>query len=204
MLEFVTYCLMITILVLSILVISNKNPVHSVLFLIFAFFCAAGMMILLEAEYIAMTTIVVYVGAVVILFLFVIMMLDVDTKSLKVSVSNVKSYAIISSLAFLGTFFYIVYKSEIKYNILSINHDKNLKLFKNSLRYIGEKLYTNYIFEFQIAGLLLFLAMIGSITLILRKPKDNVKKQDIIEQVMRNKNESLELVDVKSRSGVKI
>ena len=204
MLTFITYSLMIIILILSTLVISCRNPVHSVLFLIFTFFCSAGIMILLEAEYVAMTTIVVYVGAVVILFLFVVMMLDVDTKSLKVSVSKVKLYAIFSSLAFLGIFTYILYKSEIRYNTLSINHNKNIKLFENSLRYIGEKLYTDYIFEFQIAGVLLFLAMIGSITLILRKPKGNVKKQNIMEQVMRSKKESLELIDVKSRSGVKI
>ena len=204
MLTFITYSIMTIILILSVLVISCRNPVHSVLFLIFTFFCAAGMMILLEAEYIAMTTIIVYVGAVVILFLFVVMMLDVDTKSLKTSMIKVKPYAIFSVLVFLCIFIYALYKSKISYNIIGINHGKNLNLFENSLRYIGTKLYTDYIFEFQVAGIILFLAMIGSITLILRKSKTNVKKQDVMEQIMRSKEDSLELVDVKSRSGVNI
>ena len=204
MLTFITYSLMAIILILSILVISCRNPVHSVLFLIFTFFCAAGMMILLEAEYIAMTTIIVYVGAVVILFLFVVMMLDIDTKSLKTSMTKVKPYAIFSVLVFLCMFIYALYKSKVSYDIIGGDHGKNLKLFDNSLRYIGAKLYTDYIFEFQVAGFILFLAMIGSITLILRKSKNNVKKQDVIEQVMRNKEDSLELVDVESRSGVDI
>jgi NADH-quinone oxidoreductase subunit J len=159
---------------------------------------------MLEAEYIAMIIIIVYVGAVVILFLFVIMMLDVSNSDLKRSSTKTMPYAILSSMVFLAVFIYALYKSKVNFEATTLLNGKDTELFENSLRYIGTRLYTEYILEFQIAGVILFLAMIGSITLVHRKSNRLVKKQNITDQIMRSKKEAIDLVDVKSRSGVKI
>ena len=195
---------MVMILFASLMVISSRNPIHSVLFLILTFFCSAGLMVMLEAEYIAMIIIIVYVGAVVILFLFVIMMLDVSNSDLNRSSTKTMPYVILSSMVFLAVFVYALYKSKVNFDAITLLNNRDTELFENSLRYIGTKLYTEYILEFQIAGVILFLAMIGSITLVHRKSNRLVKKQNITDQIMRSKKESIDLVDVKSRSGVKI
>ena len=195
---------MVMLLFASLMVISSRNPVHSVLFLILTFFCSAGLMVMLEAEYIAMIIIIVYVGAVVILFLFVIMMLDVSNSDLNRSSTKTMPYVILSSMVFLAVFVYALYKSKVNFDAITLLNNRDTELFENSLRYIGTKLYTEYILEFQIAGVILFLAMIGSITLVHRKSNRLVKKQNITDQIMRSKKESIDLVDVKSRSGVKI
>ena len=204
MISFLVYFSMAMILFASLMVISSRNPIYSVLFLILTFFCSSGLMVMLEAEYIAMIIIIVYVGAVVILFLFVIMMLDVSNSDLNRSSTKTMPYVILSSIVFLAVFVYALYKSKVNFEAITLLNNKDVKLFKNSLRYIGTRLYTEYILEFQIAGVILFLAMIGSITLVHRKSNRLVKKQNITDQIMRSKKESIDLVDVKSRSGVKI
>ncbi|MFK7761445.1 MAG: NADH-quinone oxidoreductase subunit J [Candidatus Midichloriaceae bacterium] len=204
MISFLVYFSMVMILFASLMVISSRNPIHSVLFLILTFFCSAGLMVMLEAEYIAMIIIIVYVGAVVILFLFVIMMLDVSNSDLNRSSAKTMPYVILSSIVFLAVFVYALYKSKVNFDTITLLNNRDTELFENSLRYIGIKLYTEYILEFQIAGVILFLAMIGSITLVHRKSNRLVKKQNITDQIMRSKKESIDLVDVKSRSGVKI
>ena len=195
---------MVMILFASLMVISSRNPIHSVLFLILTFFCSAGLMVMLEAEYIAMIIIIVYVGAVVILFLFVIMMLDVSNSDFKTSSTKTMPYVVLSAMIFLAVFIYALYKSKVNFEAITLLNNKDAELFENSLRYIGTRLYTEYILEFQIAGVILFLAMIGSITLVHRKSNRLVKKQNITDQIMRSKKEAIDLVDVKSRSGVKI
>ena len=195
---------MVMVLFASLMVISSRNPVHSVLFLILTFFCSAGLMVMLEAEYIAMTIIIVYVGAVVILFLFVIMMLDISNSNLKRLTTKTTPYAIVASMIFLAVFIYALYKSKVNFDAITLLNNKDVELFENSFRYIGTNLYTEYILEFQIAGIILFLAMIGSITLVHRKSNRLIKKQNITNQIMRSKKESIDLVDVKSGSGVEI
>ena len=204
MISFLVYFSMAMILFASLMVISSRNPIYSVLFLILTFFCSSGLMVMLEAEYIAMIIIIVYVGAVVILFLFVIMMLDVSNSDFKTSSTKTMPYVVLSAMIFLAVFIYALYKSKVNFEAITLLNNKDVKLFKNSLRYIGTRLYTEYILEFQIAGVILFLAMIGSITLVHRKSNRLVKKQNITDQIMRSKKESIDLVDVKSRSGVKI
>ncbi len=204
MISFLVYFSMVMILFASLMVISSRNPVHSVLFLILTFFCSAGLMVMLEAEYIAMTIIIVYVGAVVILFLFVIMMLDISNSNLKRLTTKTTPYAIVASMIFLAVFIYALYKSKVNFDAITLLNNKDIELFENSFRYIGTNLYTEYILEFQIAGIILFLAMIGSITLVHRKSNRLIKKQNITNQIMRSKKESIDLVDVKSGSGVEI
>jgi NADH-quinone oxidoreductase subunit J len=204
MISFLVYFSMAMILLASLMVISSRNPIYSVLFLILTFFCSSGLMVMLEAEYIAMIIIIVYVGAVVILFLFVIMMLDVSNSDFKTSSTKTMPYVVLSAMIFLAVFIYALYKSKVNFEAITLLNNKDAELFENSLRYIGTRLYTEYILEFQIAGVILFLAMIGSITLVHRKSNRLVKKQNITDQIMRSKKESIDLVDVKSRSGVKI
>lgn len=204
MISFLVYFSMVMVLFASLMVISSRNPVHSVLFLILTFFCSAGLMVMLEAEYIAMTIIIVYVGAVVILFLFVIMMLDISNSNLKRLTTKTTPYAIVASMIFLAVFIYALYKSKVNFDAITLLNNKDVELFENSFRYIGTNLYTEYILEFQIAGIILFLAMIGSITLVHRKSNRLIKKQNITNQIMRSKKESIDLVDVKSGSGVEI
>jgi NADH-quinone oxidoreductase subunit J len=184
----------------AVMVISAKNPVHAVLFLILTFFNAAGLFMLAGAEFLALILIVVYVGAVAVLFLFVVMMLDVDFASLR---SGFLQYAPIGAivgvvlllelLLVAGSF---VVSPEIAGSaVLPIDGGVD------NIRALGQLLYTRYVFLFQGAAAVLLVAMIGAIVLTLRH-KDNVKRQSTVAQVGRRPSETLEVVKVKSGQGL--
>ncbi|VVT17155.1 NADH-quinone oxidoreductase subunit J [Rhizobium sp. EC-SD404] len=186
----------------AFMVISARNPVHSVLFLILTFFNAAGLFLLTGAEFLAMILLVVYVGAVAVLFLFVVMMLDVDFTQLR---SGVLEYAPIGALVglILAAELIIVlggatFSPEIAGSgamaIPPLTERQNTQA-------LGDVLYTDFIYFFQIAGLILLVAMIGAIVLTLRQ-RDNVKRQDIAAQVARGPANSIEVVKVKPGQGV--
>jgi NADH-quinone oxidoreductase subunit J len=169
----------------AFMVISARNPVHSVLFLILAFFNAAGLFLLSGAEFLAMILIVVYVGAVMVLFLFVVMMLDVDFAELK---SGALQYAPIGALVglILAAELIVVtagytFAPELGGQVAQPTPDLATR---HNTAAIGDVLYTDYIFQFQMAGLVLLVAMIGAIVLTLRH-KANVKRQDVVAQVAR-------------------
>ena len=161
----------------SIFVITVKNPVHSVFFLILSFFNATGLFILMGAEFLAMLLLIVYVGAVAVLFLFVIMMLNVDFKSLRSGIMK---------NARLGLFIGGVLLAEVIFSIIGMHFGKD-KILGSKLNVIatetentkllGNVLYTDYIFLFQTAGLILLVAMIGAIVLTHRQ-RENIRKQD--------------------------
>ena len=184
------------------MVISSRNPVHSVLFLILAFFNAAGLFVLLGAEFLAMILVVVYVGAVAVLFLFVVMMLDVDFAELRqgflqylpvgATIGLILCVELIAVLA--GTVIDAQSAAEAVIPIPPIAEKSNIQA-------IGEVLYTKYIYFFQTAGLVLLVAMIGAIVLTLRH-KENVKRQNINEQVARSPETAIEVVQVKSGKGI--
>lgn len=181
----------------SIMVVVLKNPVHSVLFLIFAFFNSAAIFVLLGAEFIAMLVIVVYVGAVAVLFLFVVMMLDIKIEEIKAGFISYlwQGLSLLLLLFFeLGTAFYISPESDILMKSLD-------KVSLNNTKAIGEVLYTDYVYPFEISGLILLLAIIGSITLTLRT-RSGVRKQSISKQISCKKEDSVELVKVKSWEGI--
>ena len=192
------------ILLSSLMVISTKNPVHSVLFLILTFFNAAGIFVILHAEFLAMILIIVYVGAVAVLFLFVVMMLDFK---LSLDKENMLHYMPI------GLFFGVVFISELIIVLINTKLDlTNIQILTNPIsKYdgltnteaLGSVLYTDYILYFQLSGVILLVAMIGSIVLTLRE-RDGVKRQSIQEQLDRNYKSSIELVDVKSNEGIDI
>lgn len=193
------------IIVSSLAVVLTKNPVHSVLFLIFCFFNAAALFILQGAEFLAMMLIIVYVGAIAVLFLFVVMMLNIEYTKYK------KDFY--KSLLF-GFFIIAVLLSElfVAYYFSSLNNpQQNLKanpLIAYPINYdegnteqIGRILYTDFYLHFQMAGLILLVAMIGAVVLTLRK-RENVKKQNIAAQVSRSKLDSIKIVKVLSNKGI--
>ena len=190
------------ILLSSLMVISTKNPVHSVLFLILTFFNAAGLFVILHAEFLAMILIIVYVGAVAVLFLFVVMMLDFKSSLDKSSILQYMP---------MGLFVGLVFISELIIVLINTKLDlKNVQILTNPLtnfnnltntEAIGTILYTDYILYFQLAGIILLVAMVGSIVLTLRE-REGIKRQSITQQIYRSSK--IELKEVKSREGIDI
>ncbi len=179
----------------SIAVISSRNPVHSVLFLILAFVNSSGIFVLAGAEFLAMILLIVYVGAVAVLFLFVVMMLNVGLDDLKTQARKyLFSGSLVGGILLLELIF-----SFANYDIISNVEIKSDQLQNNTNTHIiGKVLYTDYFFVFQVSGCILLVAMIGAIVLTLRK-REGVLRQDIEKQLTRNKSESLEIVDIKKR-----
>ncbi len=180
--------------------VSTRNMVHSVLFLILCFFNAAGLFILLGAEFIAMLLIIVYVGAIAVLFLFVVMMLNVDIKAAKTKFNISTPLLGVLSLVIFAEIFIIVRasldKNYQKFKLFPI--DQNISNVEN----IGRSLYTEYFLAFQISGAILFVAMIGAIVLTLNKNNRFIKKQVIQDQILRNKKDSIEIVKVENNKGI--
>jgi len=184
----------------AVMVISSRNPVHSVLFLILCFFNAAGLFILLGAEFLAMILVVVYVGAVAVLFLFVVMMLDVDFVELRQGMLNY--------LPVGGTIGLIVL---VELGLAAGSWFANPESLKaaasptpsdiSNTQALGRILYTDYIFYFQVAGLVLLVAMVGAIVLTLRH-KQGIKRQVIADQVARGPATGVEIRKVKSGQGI--
>ena len=198
----ITFYLFSSIAVFSaLMVISAKNPVHSVLFLILSFVNASGLFVLLGAEFLAMILVVVYVGAVAVLFLFVVMMLDINYIKLREGFLQYLPFGALLGIVLvieLGILYLTDTSSNIKYSKLSletqINEIENTKM-------IGEILYTKYFYLFQISGLILLVAMIGSITLTLRD-KGGVKRQNIDSQNTVNAINAIEKKKVKLGDGI--
>lgn len=187
-----------TILLLSgLMVITARNSVHGVLFLILAFFNAAGLFLLIGAEFLAMLLVVVYVGAVMVLFLFVVMMLDVDFASMKGGLSK---YLPLGIGVGLVLFIELIITS-IAWNLDSITGGKSGAPLPDpsqihNTKAIGQVLYTDYIYLFQGSGLILLVAMIGAIVLTLRT-RTGVKRQKISDQVNRRSADEITLISDK-------
>ena len=183
-------------------VVSARNPVHSVLFLIAAFFSAAGLFVLMGAEFLAMLLVVVYVGAVAVLFLFVVMMLDVDFAQLRQGFARYMPLGLLIMAGFafeLGLVSYTVAtKGAAK---LSEAPSPNGGTGLSNAEAIGRLLYTDYVYFFQAAGMVLLVAMIGAIVLTLRH-RPGVKKQDIAKQVARNRATGMDVVSVEIGKGI--
>ncbi|MGC4027223.1 MULTISPECIES: NADH-quinone oxidoreductase subunit J [Mesorhizobium] len=186
----------------AFMVISARNPVHSVLFLILTFFNAAALFLLTGAEFLAMILLVVYVGAVAVLFLFVVMMLDVDFAELK---QGALQYAPVGALVglILAAELIIVtggyaFAPKLGETVALPTPDVATR---NNTAALGDILYTDYIFYFQVAGLVLLVAMIGAIVLTLRH-KENVKRQSISQQVARTPETAIEIKKVETGKGI--
>ena len=193
----------------GLMVVASKNPVHSVLFLILAFISAAGLFVLMGAEYLAMVLVVVYVGAVAVLFLFVVMMLDVDFVEMKQGFLQYLpiggALAAIVVVELIMVVFVWAFPSDAELarahpsptaaqTIADPNGPTNIEA-------LGLILYTDYVHYFQIAGMVLLVAMIGAIILTFRT-RDGIKKQDPAAQVGRKREEGYELVDIRPGQGL--
>tara|TARA_Y100000590_G_scaffold414178_1_gene510825 strand:+ start:58 stop:690 length:633 start_codon:yes stop_codon:yes gene_type:complete len=190
----------------SVLVTTSKNTVYSVFFLISVFVSVSILFIMIGAEFLGMIMLIVYVGAVAVLFLFVVMMLNVKEQSKK----KISRKGFINNVS-VGSFVGLIILLELlvavggwkyKNNFIqtsSINLDSNL----TNTHALGNVLYTDYIHLFQISGIILLVAMIGAITLTFSK-RENIKRQNYFEQIQREKSTAVSLVDVESDKGVKI
>ena len=196
------YLFSAVLLLSSLMVISTKNPVHSVLFLILAFLNAAGIFVILHAEFLAMILIIVYVGAVAVLFLFVVMMLDFKTSLEKDNILQYMPIGLLIGLVFIAELVIVLINTRLDLsNIQILSNPLDNFSDQSNTEAIGSILYTNYVLYFQLSGVILLVAMVGSIVLTLRD-REGVKRQIVSEQVDRKGK--IELVDVKSGEGVDI
>jgi len=186
----------------GVMVISARNPVHSVLFLILAFFNAAGLFVLLGAEFLAMILVIVYVGAVAVLFLFVVMMLDINFVALRTGFMQYLPVGALIGLVLLVELVLVFGAWTLSPDIGSAAAaPMPAPTQVTNTAALGSLLYTHYIYAFQAAGLILLVAMIGAIVLTLRS-REGVKRQRIGQQVTRRREASVEIVKVRPRQGV--
>ncbi len=183
------------------MVVAAKNPVHAVLYLILAFFNAAGLFVLLGAEFLAMILVVVYVGAVLVLFLFVVMMLDVDFAELRAGFLKYLSVGATVGLLLLVELVFVVGAWVTAPELVSDVPTPPAAEVSNT-QALGEILYTRYVYLFEASGLILLVAMIGAIVLTLHH-KSDVRRQSIAAQVGRTREMAVEVVEVETGRGLK-
>jgi NADH-quinone oxidoreductase subunit J len=199
----ITFYAFSTVLVAAaLLVVLARNPVHSVLWLILSFLSAAGLFVLLGAEFVAMLLIIVYVGAVAVLFLFVVMMLDVDFAELKAGMAQYMPLALLIGVVLL-------IQLGLAYGTWAFSDGIDTRLGNptpaidqmHNTKALGMILYDHYLLVFQLAGLVLLVAMVGAIVLTLRHRVD-VKRQNVLAQMYRDPAKAMELKDVKPGQGL--
>ncbi|NUY39211.1 NADH-quinone oxidoreductase subunit J [Wolbachia endosymbiont of Litomosoides brasiliensis] len=177
----------------AICVISVRNPVHAVLFLIFTFVSSTVLFILLGAEFIAMMILIVYTGAVAVLFLFVVMMLDIDYIRLRQGFAKHFTFSAILCVAFFLIISFVIRSSALNIgNVINYN--------ANNVKAIGNLLYTDYMYAFHLSGILLLIAIVGTIALTLQDKKKGIKRQNVFKQLTQSS--SVKLVKAKFGKGV--
>ncbi|APO86409.1 MULTISPECIES: NADH-quinone oxidoreductase subunit J [Marivivens] len=193
------YCFALTTVAGGLFTVVSRNPVHSVLWLILSFLSSAGLFVLLGAEFIAMLLMIVYVGAVAVLFLFVVMMLDIDFAELKAEMAKYMPLALLIGVI-------ILLQLAMAYGSWAYSDGFETRLaapqgdMQNTAA-LGLLVYDKYIMLFQLAGLILLVAMIGAIVLTLRH-RQNIKRQDVLAQLYRDPAKAMELKDIKPGQGL--
>ena len=196
------YAFSTVLLIAALLVVAARNPVHSVLWLILAFLSAAGLFVLLGAEFLAMLLIIVYVGAVAVLFLFVVMMLDIDFAALKAEMARYLPLASLVGLVILMQLALLYGTWSQADGALGLREAVTPALSEvENTRALGLILFDVHFLHFQLSGLILLVAMIGAIVLTLRH-RTNVKRQDVLAQMYRDPAKAMELKDVKPGQGL--
>ena len=199
---FVFYLFATLVIAAGVMTIAARNPVHSVLWLIFAFFNAAGLFVLIGAEFLAFLLVIVYVGAVAVLFLFVVMMLDVDFASLRAGIARYWP---------LGFLLAIVLIAEIGLALLAWNAGGIALSARaapvdpevSNIEALGLLLYTRYVFIFEVAGIVLLVAMVGAIVLT-RRRRGDLRAQKVSRQVRRRPDEAVRMTQPRSGEGVEL
>ena len=184
----------------AVMVVASRNPVHSVLFLILAFFSAAGLFMLAGAEFIAMILVIVYVGAVAVLFLFVVMMLDIDIAELRQGVLDYVPLGALIGLIMLVELVLVLGVWAFAPDAASAIATPAAPGVQNTVA-LGRVIYSDYVYVFQACGLVLLVAMVGAIVLTLRE-RPGVRRQSIAKQVARRRADGVELKDVKPGQGL--
>ncbi len=199
---FAFYAFAIVAVVAALLVVTARNPVHSVLWLILTFLSAAGLFVLMGAEFLAMLLMIVYVGAVAVLFLFVVMMLDIDFAALRAEMARHLPLASLVGLVILMqlALLYGAWGQSDSAASLRQAVTPDIAQVENT-RALGLLMFDQYFLAFQLAGLILLVAMIGAIVLTLRH-RTNVKRQDVLAQMWRDPAKAMELKDVKPGQGL--
>jgi NADH-quinone oxidoreductase subunit J len=197
----VFYLLAAVAVAAGVMVISARNPVHSVLFLILAFFNAAGLFVLIGAEFLAMVLVVVYVGAVAVLFLFVVMMLDINFVRLREGFLQYLPVGGLIGLILLVELVLVLGSWALTPEQVLMAAEQPVPLTRTNIEALGDLFYTDYFYLFQAAGMILLVAIIGAITLTLRH-KPEVRRQSIALQVHRRREEAVELRKVQPGSGI--
>ncbi len=201
-LQALAFYLFATVAVASaVMVISARNPVHSVLFLILTFFTAAGLFVLLGAEFLAMIMLIVYIGAVAVLFLFVVMMLDINFVELRHGFLQYLPIGLLIGIILLVELLLVLGTWSVGDPGITVLAVAQPIGDATNTESIGRILYTRYVYAFQAAGLVLLVAMIGAIVLT-HRTRPGVKKQRISDQVRRTAAESVELKDVSPGQGI--
>jgi NADH-quinone oxidoreductase subunit J len=189
----------------AVAVISVRNSVHAVFFLIFTFFNIAGIFILLGAEFLAMALVIVYVGAVAVLFLFVVMMLNVGLMNIKEYVAKHRYFLIIMSALFAVELIYVMYNSlTVVPEMLPAKIPVDIDGATTNTHQLGMVLYTNYALLFQISGFILFTAIIGAIALTHRKSNKIKRIQNPSEQIARDRDSSIRMVKPQLNEGIDV
>lgn len=196
---FIFYLFAVSTLLGGLMTVVSRNPVHSVLWLILAFLSAAGLFVLLGAEFVAMLLIIVYVGAVAVLFLFVVMMLDVDFAELKAEMSKYLPLGLLIGVI-------VLMQLAVAFGVWGFSEGVDTRLAApigetQNTGALGLLLYDKYFILFQLAGLILLVAMIGAIVLTLRHRVD-IKRQNVVAQMHRDPAKAMELKDVKPGQGL--
>jgi NADH-quinone oxidoreductase subunit J len=185
----------------GVMVISARNPVHSVLFLILAFFNGAGLFVLIGAEFLAMVLVVVYVGAVAVLFLFVVMMLDINFVRLREGFLQYLPIGALIGLILLVELILVLGTWALSPAAIGAAVEQPVPPAASNVEALGDLFYTDYFYLFQAAGLILLVAIIGAITLTLRV-RPRVRRQQIAKQVHRREEETVDLRKVQPGSGI--
>jgi|TARA_A100001015_G_scaffold34685_1_gene38402 NADH-quinone oxidoreductase subunit J len=186
----------------SLAVISSKNTVHAVFFLILDFVSISCLFIMMGAEYLGMLTLIVYVGAVAVLFLFVVMMLNVNFKDLRTGFLSYLPFGLLIGIVIIIELGMMIGTWKYKDSFIKTSEIKISSKVSNT-EALGNVLYTDFIHYFQISGIILLVAMIGAILLTFRQ-KENLKRQDITKQVSRERDDGVSLEEVESFKGVKL
>ncbi len=186
----------------GVMVISSRNPVHSVLFLILAFFNAAGLFVLMGAEFLAMILVIVYVGAIAVLFLFVVMMLDINFVEMRqgflqyLPIGALIGIILLAELVMIGGAWVVTPEAA---SVAAVPAPDPATVTNTEA--LGQVLYTKYAYLFQLSGLVLLVAMVGAIVLTLRQ-REGVKRQSIATQVTRTREQAIEVKDVTPGQGI--
>ncbi|MEM8578429.1 MAG: NADH-quinone oxidoreductase subunit J [Pseudomonadota bacterium] len=194
------YLFAISVVTGGLFTVVSRNPVHSVLWLILAFLSSAGLFVLLGAEFVAMLMIIVYVGAVAVLFLFVVMMLDVDFAELKAEMAKYLPLGLLIGLVILMQFI-MAFGAWDASDAATAARAQPIPTDRHNTEALGMILYDQYFLLFQLSGLILLVSMVGAIVLTLRHRED-VKRQDVLAQMYRDPATAMELRDVKPGQGL--